>query len=634
MNHIQWMALAVLLTLSTGIQASAKTDFRVSLIPDSLKKNAFSVIRLSQCDYTYRNPTSATARYDHVVTILHKEGISESYFVEAGDKSTKLIKFKATITDAVGKKIKTYGRSDIEINAISSHLATDNYRYYLNFSEPALPFTIHYEYEMEYSDGIYYFPVFMPVGNHNQSVEKAIYNLTTPAATTIHVKTSKFEGQFTKQEAKGLITRQWTVNGYKSFDYERFEPSFINLVPVVYSGPKEFVYEKTTGEITNAQTIIQWIKDLSINRTELTQATKDQITAMTSGLKTEREKVEALYNHLGKTTRYESIQLGVGGYQPIAAAEVCRTGFGDCKGLSNYLKAMLNHLGIEANHSIIRSDNREKELADDFTAVLKSNHMILQVPLQGDTLWLECTNTKVPFGYVHSDIAGHHAIVNYDRGGKMERLPDYPDSLNIELNKMQIQIEPDGKASGTIRKSLEVKQYDGMMGFATTRIQDQTDKLRKEINLPQATIQNIRITENKSALPSMLVVYEISTNQYGTKTGNRLFLPVNVMRSTGTFFKKGERKQDIVIYEGWVDVDEITINIPEDFSIESTPSPVTIENEFGHFVSNITVDGKTITIKQTLSVKSGQWKAASYPSLRELFEKAVSGYSGKIIIRK
>ncbi len=634
MNKSNWLALFVLLTFSTGIGASVKSDFRVSLIPDSLKKNAYSVVRLSQCDYTYRNPTSATARFNHAVTILDKEGISESYFVASGDKSTKLTKFKATITDAHGKKIKTYSRSDIEINAISSHLATDNFRYYLNFSDPALPFTIHYEYELEYNDGIYYFPVFMPVSSFNQSVEKASFNLISPVGTIIHVKATKFDGKYAEQEVKGLNSRRWEINAYKAVEQERFAPSFINLMPVVYSGPKDFVYENTRGELTNTQTIIQWLKVLCLGRTELTQATKDQITAMTSELKTDREKVETLYHHLGKTTRYESIQLGVGGYQPIAAAEVCRTGFGDCKGLSNYLKAMLNHLGIEANHCIIRSDSREKDLSDDFTAMLRSNHMILQVPLQGDTLWLECTNTRFPFGYVHSNIAGHHALVNYDRGGKMERLPDYPDSLNIELNNLQLNIESDGKATGKMLKSLEVKQFDGMMGFMTARQQDQTDKLRKEINLPQATIQNMLLTENKSALPSLRITYELSTNQYGTKTGSRLFLPVNVMRSTNAFFKKGERKQDIVIYEGWVDADEITILIPDDFTIESAPAPVMIENEFGSFTSNIAVNGRTITIKQTLSVRSGQWNADAYPTLGALFEKAVSGYAGKITIRK
>jgi hypothetical protein len=405
-------------------------------------------------------------------------------------------------------------------------------------------------------------------------------------------------------------------------------------MPLIYSAPKEFVFEKIKGELTNTQTIIQWLKDLSMNRTELNQATKDQITAMTSELKTDREKVEALYNHLGKTTRYESIQLGVGGYQPIAAAEVCRTGFGDCKGLSNYLKAMLNYLGIEANLCIIRSDSREKDLSDDFTALLRSNHMILQVPLPGDTLWLECTNTKVPFGYVHSDIAGHNALVNYDGGGKMERLPDYPDSLNIEKNILNIKIDVDGKATGMMNKSWEMKQYDGMMSLLTARLQDQTDRLRKQIHLPNATVQNIQLTENKSIRPSIQCIYELSTNQFGTKTGNRLFLPVNVMQNMSSFFKKGERKQDIVIYEGWTDADEITLNIPEGFEIENLPGNQSLANEFGSFSSQIDVDGNNIFIKQTFSVKSGIWQASAYPALRELFEKAASGYGGKIIIRK
>jgi hypothetical protein len=631
---MRWTIFVALLTISAGIGISAKNDFRVSLIPDSLKKNAYSVVRHSQCEYLYRSPSSATAKFSYAITIIDKEGISESYFLESGDKSTKLTKFKATITDAQGKKIKTYNRSDIETNAISTHLATDNFRYYLNFQDPALPFTIHYEYEMEYSDGIYYFPVFMPVGSLNQSVETAGFKLTTPATTQILVNTSNFRGDFTEQESKGMIIRQWVLNNFKAVEYERFAPSISKYMPLIYSAPKEFVFEKTKGELTNTQTIIQWLKDLSMNRTELNQATKDQITFMTQELKTDREKVEALYNHLGKTTRYESIQLGVGGYQPIAAAEVCRTGFGDCKGLSNYLKAMLNYLGIEANLCIIRSDSREKDLSDDFTALLRSNHMILQVPLPGDTLWLECTNTKVPFGYVHSDIAGHNALVNYDGGGKMERLPDYPDSLNIEHNKLLVKIDTEGKAEIEAMKQWKIKRYDKVMSLLNARLSTQIDFLRKEINLPQTSVINPQFTENKSDKPSITCTYQWTTNQYGNKTGNRLFIPVNSIRSTSAFFKKGERKHDVQIHEGWSDLDEIILQMPDGFEIESIPANVEIGNQFGRFNSLISIEGNKIIIRQSLFVKSGTRNSTDYPALTELLEKTVASYNGKIILRK
>ena len=38
---------------------------------------------------------------------------------------------------------------------------------------------------------------------------------------------------------------------------------------------------------------------------------------------------------------------------------------------------------------------------------------------KGDTIWIECTAPDLALGYVHSDIAGHDALVMTDDGGKI-----------------------------------------------------------------------------------------------------------------------------------------------------------------------------------------------------------------------
>lgn len=54
------------------------------------------------------------------------------------------------------------------------------------------------------------------------------------------------------------------------------------------------------------------------------------------------------------------------------------------------------------------------------------NHAILQVPLPEDTLWLECTNPQLPFGYVHSGIAGHDALLITKKEGLCAACPPIP----------------------------------------------------------------------------------------------------------------------------------------------------------------------------------------------------------------
>ena len=46
---------------------------------------------------------------------------------------------------------------------------------------------------------------------------------------------------------------------------------------------------------------------------------------LTKGLNTDLEKTEALYDYVAKNFRYVSLSLGLGRYQPHAAADVLQT---------------------------------------------------------------------------------------------------------------------------------------------------------------------------------------------------------------------------------------------------------------------------------------------------------------------
>lgn len=112
---------------------------------------------------------------------------------------------------------------------------------------------------------------------------------------------------------------------------------------------------------------------------------REKIKELVKDATNDREKVKILYDYLGQSTRYVSIQLGIGGYQPLFASEVFKTGFGDCKALSNYLKAMLSVVGIPSYYAGIKADGTEKRLYPDFPNFNQMNHVILQVPLAADT---------------------------------------------------------------------------------------------------------------------------------------------------------------------------------------------------------------------------------------------------------
>ena len=633
MNKVKNIFGLLLFSISS-FASNDRIELKTTNIPDSLKKNAYAVVRFSDTEYDYKSISSATEKHKIAVTIFDKKGAEAANFACGGDKFEKLVDFNGQMYDSEGNFLRKFKFSDINTTEYSSELASDARFYYLEPDLPTLPVTIVFEYETSIKNGILAFPTFSPQNDFNLSVENATFKLTAFNGAEILSKAINMSPEPTKSEDKDIFIQIWKVQNLKAIDYERFSPNLSKLTPKLYSNPKKFIYDNVPGKITSWEEMGKWQFNLNKSKNILTEAAKAKIINLTKNATSDKEKVHILYDYLGKTTRYVSIQLGIGGLQPMPASEVCRTGFGDCKGLSNYLKAMLEVVGIPSNYTVICLDKNRKTLFKDYANFYQTNHVILQVPLPNDTLWLECTNPRTPFGFVHNGISGHDALVNTENGGKLYRLPDYPDSLNIEKNSVKVTLSEDGSAKVSMQKKCNVKIYDNYDWFPLAKTNEQIDNLREDITLPSATIGAIQIKENKSSLPSLAIDYSWTTPLYGSKTGSRLFIPINPYRSTYSNLKKYKRINDINISAGYKDLDSIFITIPDGYEIESIPSSTKLSTEFGSFCSNIKTVENGILIQQSVVIPSGEYKQTSYPNFVSFFEKISSIYKSRVILRK
>ena len=293
---------------------------------------------------------------------------------------------------------------------------------------------------------------------------------------------------------------------------------------------------------------------------------------------------------------------------------------------------MLKELGIASTYTVISTTN--ERLLPDFSSANQMNHVILQVPLPQDTLWLECTNPSLPFGYVHQDIAGHDALLIEPTGGQMYRLPTYPDSLNTQHIVANITLSPTAEARIEVNEISRIFQYENEAGIVYLEPNKQKDRIRSSINLSQADTQNLQISECKEPNPSITFGYTATSNQYGHKTGNRLFIPTNVFRKEFSVPPVTKRTYPIYINYGYTDTDSIRIQLPEGYVIEGLPKPLDVKSKFGSFHSGIQVKDKEIYITHRLFMRKGVYSPDEYAAFID-FRKQVAGqYGGKIILKK
>lgn len=621
------------LCLFTAAWATAQ-DLSVTAIPDSLKANAYSVLRFQEETVEISDIKSGKRTDSYAVTVLNEKGEGDATFRFYGDTFRELKSFSAKLYDANGNLLKKYGKSDLMFSEYSSNLASDNKITYFECSAPSIPFTIRYDFEVSYRNGILGYGTFMPIGTFNQSVQRCQFRLLLPEGIKPRIKSLNGTPKETVATVKGITNRTWLMENLKAIESEPLHPPLEKLTPLMKVVPSDIQYDGVPGFISTWSDMGKWTYSLTEGRDVLPDLVKAKILERVQSAKSEREKVKILYDFLGETTRYVSIQLGIGGYQPMPASEVNKTGFGDCKALTNYMKAMLAVVGIPSEYCTIRFDDEEKDLMPDFPSFSELNHVILKVPLKEETLWLECTNPTFPFGYIHEGIAGHQVLVCKKEGSVMERLPDYADSLNVEFHSALVSLLDDGSATVRMNKKCKAKIYESYAWFPNAKSSIQVEKLREDIHLPNVTLGKMSFREEKSAMPSIDIDCIWTTSLYGSKTGSRIFLPVNIFRTGFDHLRRNKRTQDVCIYKGFRDLDSIDIKIPATFEVENLPASVVESSPYGRFSSNVSLQGDRLRIVQLVDIPSGRYDAAKFADFMTFMNKITAAYKGKVILRK
>ncbi len=605
----------------------------ILLSQDNLEKNAYSIIDNHSIEFICESNTSAVKKESLTVTILSPKDKSAAEFLCMCDKFTSLRKFSGEMMDKFGNTIKKIKKSDLQLSEYSSGLTSDDYVYFYETSLPFYPITIKYEWEIKYKNGLIGFPTFIPQSRYNQSVKKSSYKFVSSPDINCRYKEVNIENAVKETFLpNNTICFEATIENLMAIEREVIGAELIQLVPIIHFSPTDFYFDGSKGNISTWQSYGAWLDGLQQDRLTLPEPLKEKITELTKDCKTDRDKVKALYDFLAASTRYVSIQLGIGGLQPFAASEVYRTGFGDCKGLSNYMRAMLNYVNIPANYTVINTVN--KNLLKDFSSGNQMNHAILQVPLPNDTIWLECTNPQLPFGYIHNRIAGNNAVVVVENGGIFTRLPSYTDTLNTQTIFANIDLSNEGNAKMKVSQRSKLFQYENQVGFKSIEDAKKKDYLRNQLNLTDAKIESIKIDEYKDSHPLIDITYDVTTDVLGNKTGTRLFVPANIFRSKYNLSTNKHRTQDIYINYGYVDIDTIKINLPNSYVVESSPKNMSISTTMGSFQSHYEIKESTIYIYNRLYMKSGVYNKELYPELLALYTAINNQDKAQFVLRK
>ncbi|RZL00846.1 MAG: hypothetical protein EOO89_30340, partial [Pedobacter sp.] len=355
-------------------------------------------------------------------------------------------------------------------------------------------------------------------------------------------------------------TYQWEVNNIAAIKEEVFQPEWDEVTPNVVIAPTKFEFGGFNGDMTTWSGIGQYASNLYTGRDVLPDNVKAEVHKLTDNLSTRSEKVQTLYDYLQKNTRYISIQLGIGGYQPFPAKDVAAKKYGDCKALSNFMVSMLQEVGIKAYSAWVKAGEGRRGLYDDFPADY-FNHVIACVPDGKDTTWLECTSQTESAGYMGSFTGNRKALLLSNEGGQVVNTPFYTLKDNLQLRKINGVVTDDGTLLVDVSTRFTGQQQESQHGLMHGASPEQRERyLNNAINLATYKVEKSEYKEQKGKIPAINEYLKITAPHYASVSGKRLFIVPNIFNRDGAKLSTDEpRKFDIRFDFPYRDVDTIHI---------------------------------------------------------------------------
>jgi len=617
--------------------SSQDIDFSVLSIPDSLTQNANSVVRFDKTNIDLASSKKMTITYKKAVTVLNKYGDDNSRLRISYDSSKKIKKIKAFIYNSFGTEIKDLKKKDFKDRSVADGFSLFNDGRYLYYNHVPItyPYTIYYEYEIE-SSNTAFIPRWFLFDNYNQSVEHSSFTINFPDEIKIQKAEKNFDNyKITLTENNNSIN--YEVTSIKAVSFEQLSPSFYDVFPWLRLATNKFHLEGVDGTAKNWQEFGKWMYDhLISSRMALPESTKLKVRQMVKGVDDPLERAKIIYKYVQDKTRYISVQVGIGGWMPMLAADVDRLNYGDCKALTNYTKSLMDVADVESYYTAVYADDPKLNMEKDVISV-QGNHVILNLPTDTGDIWLECTSQTVPFGYQGTFTDDRDVLVITPDGGQIKHTGIYQDNNSYQKTVANYKLTPDGNLEGNVKISTSGIQYRKHFHLEKKPERDINIHYKSDYwpYINNLTIDNYTFSNNKDSI-IFNENLKIKVIDYSTFSGDRMLFILNAFNRVSSVPKRyRNRKLPLEIVRGFIDNDAFVISIPEGFIIEAIPNDIKIENKFGSYQFSIEKLSDTkLKYSRTFFLKKGMYQPSDYKSYRNFRKKIVKLDKTKIVLIK
>lgn len=604
---------------------------------------------LDEVELTVAPDGQMRKRVRGAVRILRRGGARHAVLQVPQDAWRKVRDLRGWSIPASGKAAEVALRDAVEmsiVNVDGSELITDLRTKQLQIPDARPGATVGYEYEvslnpLEMAD-TFGFQDLIPVRN-------ASYTLKLPPGWS--VQPTWLNHQEVPSTSGGSQQWQWKLHDIPAVAVEPGMPAWKSVASHLFLA---FSPPGKAPQLGSWPGIGSWFLELSRDRRIASSDIRAKVAEITAATSTDLERIRVLARFVQREVRYVSIQLGIGGFQPHPASEVFVNRYGDCKDKATLLAVMLAEAGIDSMPVLVNTARSHVQAGTPPS--LQFDHVILAIRLprgtrddsllatideeDGELLFFDPTDELTPLGRIRGELQDNVGLLVLPDQSRLVTLPRaLPDRTGIHRSA-RFRLDDRGTLAGSVVETItgqEALAHRGALRAAPNQREgNRIVELRlaqslSAFNLVAATARN----QDAIELP-LQWEYELSAPAFARNTGELVIIRPRVLGIEAVTLpgEDNKREHDLMLVEPRLSRDEVVIEIPAGFAVESLPDSVEIDAGFAAYRSQTRFDGTTITYSRSHEIRELTIPASRIEEFRSLHREIARDERAVVVLKK
>ncbi|MEQ8238540.1 MAG: DUF3857 domain-containing protein [Cyclobacteriaceae bacterium] len=523
----------------------------------------------------------------------------------------RILDLKGNITRKLKKK-EFITRNDLSYQAFyQDDLITEFDLYWSEY-----PYRVEYSYTIKEEEFLY-LAWWTPLVYTNVSTIDALLEVNMPADYPIRFSASE---QLNLKESKleGRKILRWKSSMTKSESRNEIYSPPLDF-PTVKIVPGEFKYG-VIGKSDSWSSFGNWADELNNGTDQITLQEKWTLEKLIAGINNRNEIIKSIYYYLQDQTKYVNVAIDVGGLKSYPASYVCENKYGDCKALTTYMKAMLKSVGIASFYTIIKAGEENTEIDPNFPSQ-QFDHVILMIPSETDTLWLENTSSALPFNYLGTFTQNRYALAVNGEKSQLVKTPSLSiDDVLLERS-YHFQATDNNAVQVDLDLTLRGNEFEDFRSFISDNDEDrQKGEVRRQNGVKDFHFDSWNIADfHRDSTFLQVKVEGTSLSEIRQIGALQVINPLRIVLPD--FEKPKDRKLDVAINYPINKSDKSIYNLQEfEQNDIQVPERINIKNRYGLYSADYSKNGNELIVMEKFTLFANKVPNDQYEDFYEFMD--------------